>query len=105
VLAEDEGFIFCFVDDAEPLSVLVPTHHLSLVDWIGAGPAILTATQVEARDILRQRRLNKEEQVDLAVMETLASILYSGSQNTQSQRFAQVIADHVEERRAQEPPT
>ena len=98
VLVEDAGFIFCFVEDDEPLSIPVPDHHLSLVDWIGPGSAVLTPTQLEAREILRRRQLSKKEHVGLPMVETLASIPHSGSQESRSQRFAQVIADHVGER-------
>jgi hypothetical protein len=96
MLAEDEGFIFCFVDDDEPLAVPVSDGHLSLVDWIGPGSAILTPTQVEAREILRRRKLSKKEQVGLPAVETLASLSHRGSQESLSQRFAQIIANHVE---------
>jgi hypothetical protein len=96
MLAEDDGFIFCFVDDDEPLAVPVSDGHLSLVDWIGPGSAILTPTQVEAREILRRRKLSKKEQVGLPAVETLASLSHRGSQESLSQRFAQIIANHVE---------
>ncbi|MDH3600217.1 MAG: hypothetical protein OEU26_11325, partial [Candidatus Tectomicrobia bacterium] len=105
VLAEDEGFIFCFVDDDEPLTVPVPDRHLSLVDWIGTGSAVLTPTQVEAREILRRRHLSKKEQVGLPAVATLARLSHSGSQETMSQRFAQVIAEYGIRRRAEESTT
>ncbi len=102
VLAEEEGFVFCFVDEDEPLTIPVSDRYLSLVDWIGAGPAVLTPTQLEAREILRQRHLSKEERVGLPRVETLASIPHSGSQELRSQHFAQVISEHMSGRMTQD---
>jgi hypothetical protein len=102
VLAEAEGFIFCFVDDDEPLTIPVPDRHLSLVDWIGPGTALLTPTPVEAREILRRRHLSKKKQAALPAVATLASLPHNGSPKTMSHRFAQVIAEHGSGHRAEE---
>ena len=95
VFAEDEGFIFCFVDD-ETLVAPVPDRYLSLVDWIGAGHAVLTPTQVQAREILRRRKLSKEEKVGLPDVDILGTVSHRGSQKAMSQQFAQAIAEHFE---------
>ena len=95
VLAEDEGFIFCFVGDDEPLGMPVRDQHLSLADWIGPGAAVLTPTQVEAREILRRRKLSPKAQEGLPAVETLLTLSHRGSQASLSTRFAQIIADHA----------
>ncbi len=100
---EDEGFIFCFVDDDEPLAVPVPDRHLSLVDWIGPGSAVLTSTQHEAREILRRRQLSKTKQADLPSVQTLASLSHRGSEETMFKRFTQVIAGHMQGAHTQAP--
>ena len=95
MLAEDEGFIFCFVGDDEPLGMPVCDRYLSLADWIGPGAAVLTPTQVEAREILRRRKLSSKEQVGLPAVETLLSLPHRGSRASLSTRFAEIIADHA----------
>ena len=95
VLAEDEGFICCFVGDDEPLAMPVLERYLSLADWIGPGAAVLTPTQAEAREILRRRKLSAKEQEGLPAVETLLSLSHRGSQASMSTRFAHVIAEYA----------
>lgn len=95
VLAENEGFICCFVGDDEPLGMPVRDEFLSLADWIGPGAAVLTPTQVEAREILRRRKLSAKEQAGLPAVETLLSLSHRGSQASLSTRFAHIIAEYA----------